>query len=167
MNKIHTDYLNGQFGKIRYKSVLLSKGIQYKCTTNLCPVIWAINIWRSYVLWEFLRRCVYIKKTWLKFKDIQTLRDSIINRLVIAEVKVQSQQKGCICITHRGLTNNLAFVTAPFLLELLVPGVNGHSAGWFQVKLCVKCTLHSSLFTNCRTHQLLCYEIHILKSSGI
>jgi hypothetical protein len=31
----------------------------------------------------------------------------------------------------------------PFLLEFLVPGVNGFSAWWFHVKLCAKCTLHS------------------------
>jgi hypothetical protein len=53
---------------------------------------------------------------------------------------------------------NLAFANAPFLLKFLVPGINGYSAGWFHVKLCVKCMFHSCytlFFTNCRTHQLL------------
>jgi hypothetical protein len=47
------------------------------------------------------------------------------------------------CIRHRGPTRTLVFANAPFLLEFLVPGVNGYSAGWFHVKLCAKCTLHS------------------------
>jgi hypothetical protein len=47
------------------------------------------------------------------------------------------------CIRHRGPTRTLVFTNAPFLLKFFVPGVNGYSAGWFHVKLCVKCTLHS------------------------
>jgi hypothetical protein len=32
-----------------------------------------------------------------------------------------------------------------------------HSAGWFHVKLCAKCTaVTDSFFAICRTHQLLC-----------
>jgi hypothetical protein len=37
----------------------------------------------------------------------------------------------------------LFFVNASFLLDFLVPGVNEYSAGWFHVKLCAKCSLHS------------------------
>jgi hypothetical protein len=29
------------------------------------------------------------------------------------------------------------------VIRCLLPGVNGYSAGWFHVKLCAKCTLHS------------------------
>jgi hypothetical protein len=73
------------------------------------------------------------------------------------------------CFRHRGPTRTLAFENALFLLKFLVPGVNGYSAGWFHVKLCAKCTLHScySFFAICRTQQLLCCGVAILKTSGI
>jgi hypothetical protein len=48
-----------------------------------------------------------------------------------------------IVASDRVPTRTLAFANAPFLLEFLVSGVNGYSAGWFHVKLSAKCTLHS------------------------
>jgi hypothetical protein len=38
---------------------------------------------------------------------------------------------------------DLCLCRSPFLLEILVPGINGYLAGWFHVKLCAKCMLHS------------------------
>jgi hypothetical protein len=45
--------------------------------------------------------------------------------------------------SHTGPTSTYALSNATYLLEFLVPDVNGYSAGWIHVKLCAKCTLNS------------------------
>jgi hypothetical protein len=51
--------------------------------------------------------------------------------------------RSAVASDTEGRSGLFVFTNAHFLLEFLVLGVNGYSAGWFHVKLCAKCTLHS------------------------